>query len=100
MFDPAAMLVGSARPDIPKPVPEIVARFKVSGMFPLFARVTVCVLVCPTTMLLKFRDAGEIESPDCMPVPLSEIESGEFDASLVTVNVPLAAPRAVGANCT
>jgi hypothetical protein len=100
MLFPAVIVVGSESPDIPKPVPEIVARFNVSGMFPLFVSVTVCVLVCPTTTLLKFKDAGEIESAGCMPVPLSAIDSGEFEASLVTVSVPFAAPRAVGANCT
>jgi hypothetical protein len=48
--------------------------------------------------LLKFKDAGEIVSAGCMPVPLNETESDEFEASLVTVKVPLAAPRVVGAN--
>lgn len=100
MFDPAVILVGSDSPDIPKPVPEIVAKFSVSGIFPLFVSVTGCVLVCPTTTLLKLKDAGEIESAGCMPVPLREIDSGEFEASLVTVNVPFAAPGPVGANCT
>ena len=100
MFAPAVMFVGRDSPDIPKPVPEIVAKFTVNGMFPLFVSVTVCVLVCPTTTLLKFKDAGEIESAGCMPVPLRAIDSGEFEASLVTVNVAFAAPRTVGANCT
>src|SRR6202050_3609819 len=35
-----------------------------------------------------------------MPVPLNETETGELEASLVTVKVPLAAPRLVGANCS
>jgi hypothetical protein len=57
------------------------------------------VLVWPTTTLLKFKDAGEIVRAGCMPVPLNETETGELEASLVTVKVPLAAPRLVGANC-
>jgi hypothetical protein len=64
----------------------------------LFVNVTVCVLLCPMVMLLKFNDAGEIAIVACVPVPLSEIESGELEASLVTVRVPVAAPLEVGAN--
>jgi hypothetical protein len=66
--------------------------------FPLFVKVTVWVLVIPTGTLLKFSDAGDIVSTGCVPVPLSEIASGVFEASLVTVKVPATAPAAVGAN--
>jgi hypothetical protein len=41
---------------------------------------------------------GEIAKPVCVPVPLSEIINGEFEASLITVKLPVAAPAAVGAN--
>ncbi|MDR3721956.1 MAG: hypothetical protein P4L00_10180 [Candidatus Acidoferrales bacterium] len=98
MFWPAAIVLGRARPLIPKPGPEIVARFKTRLEFPLFVKVMFCVLLCPTGTLLKFNDAGEIVSPGCVPVPLSEIASCEFEASLITVTVPVAAPAAVGAN--
>lgn len=97
---PAPIVFGSERPLIPKPVPEIVARFRTKLAFPLFVNVTLCVPVCPTVTLLKFNDAGEIVSPGCMPVPLREIVSGEFEASLVTVRSPVAAPSDGGANRT
>jgi hypothetical protein len=48
--------------------------------------------------LLKFNDVGAIVSTGCVPVPLSEIASGEFEASLVIVKVPVTAPAAVGAS--
>ena len=51
------------------------------------------------TIPLGINDAGDIVSAGSMPVPFSEIAVGELDASLVTVNVPLAEPMAVGANC-
>ena len=90
--------MGSDRPLIPNPAPVSVARFTFRSELPLFPNVTVCVLVVPTGMLLKFNDAGEIVSTGCMPVPFSEIASGVFAASLVTVNVPVTAPVVVGAN--
>jgi hypothetical protein len=58
------------------------------------------VLVCPTGMLLKFNEVGEIARMGCVPVPISEIVVGEFDASLVTVRVPVAGVMDVGANWT
>ncbi len=66
--------------------------------FPLFVNVTVCVLLVPMVMLLKVSDAGEIAMVGCVPVPLSEIESGELEASLVTIRVPVVVPLPVGAN--
>lgn len=48
--------------------------------------------------LLKFNEAGEIAIVACVPVPLSEIESGELEASLMTTKVPVVAPLEVGAN--
>jgi hypothetical protein len=98
MFWPAVIVFGSPSELMVNPVPEIVARLMTRFEFPLFVRVTVCVLVWPTGTLLKFRDAGEIINAGPVPVPLSEIERGEFDASLVTVRVPVTAPTAVGAN--
>lgn len=98
-FAPGESVFGRARPVIPKPVPESVARLIVRLAFPLLLSVTFCVLVCPTVTLLKFKDAGDIVSAGSMPVPLNEMAVGEFEASLVTVNAPLAAPMAVGANC-
>ena len=81
-----------------KPVPEIVAAVTIRFAFPLFVNVMVCELLCPIVMLLKVNDAGEIAMVGCMPVPLSEMESGELEASLVTVRLPVVAPLKVGAN--
>jgi hypothetical protein len=102
MFCPAAIVFGSESPVIPKPVPVSVARFSTRFEFPVFPRVTVCVLMVPTGTLLKLRDEGLTESTGSVPVPLNEIASGELDALLVTVSVPVAAAAAVGANwiCT
>lgn len=95
---PAERVFGSARPDIPNAVPVTVARLMTTFEFPVFVSVTFCELLCPTVMLPKLREAGEIERPACAPVPLNEIARGEFDASLVTAIVPLVAPDTVGAN--
>jgi hypothetical protein len=93
-------VLGNESPLIVKPVPEIVARLITRFAFPLLVSVTLCVLVCPTGTLLKFNDVGEIASTGCMPVPASAIATGEFDASLVTVRVPVAGVVDAGANWT
>ncbi len=69
-------------------------------VLPVLVSVTACVLLWPTVTFEKFSVEGEIESPDWVPVAVSEIISGEFEASLITVIEPLIAPAAVGANCT
>lgn len=66
----------------------------------MFVMVTFWLLVCPTGMLLKFSEAGDNAMMASVPVPLSEMARGEFEASLVTVKVPLAVLSDVGANCT
>jgi hypothetical protein len=97
-FWPAAMVFVGVNPLIPKPGPEITAAVMTRLAFPLFVNVTVCVLLAPMVMLLKASDAGEIAIVACVPVPLSEIESGELEASLVTTRLPVTAPLEVGAN--
>jgi hypothetical protein len=64
-----------------------------------FVIVIFCELLPPTLTLPKLKDNGATERPGCVPMPVSETASGEFEASLVTVNVPFAAPVACGANC-
>jgi hypothetical protein len=96
----AVRVFGSESPLIVKPAPEIVARLMTRFTFPLLVSVTLWVLVCPTGMLLKFNEVGEIARMGCVPVPISEIVVGEFDASLVTVRVPVAGVMDVGANWT
>jgi hypothetical protein len=95
---PPEIVFGSESPEIPNPLPATVARLITTFVLPVFVSVTFCVLVCPTVTFEKFSVEGEIDSPDCVPVPLSETISGEFDASLITVSAPLTAPAAVGAN--
>jgi hypothetical protein len=98
VFWPAGIVFDNVSPLIPNPVPETVAAVTTRFVLPVFVNVTVCALVCPMTMLLKFNDAGEIAIVACVPVPLSAIESGELGASLVTRRLPVAVPLAVGAN--
>ena len=91
-----AGIVGS--PLIAKPGPETVARVTIRLEVPLFVSVTLCVLVCPNGTLLKFSDTGKIVRLACVPVPLSEIVSVEFEASLVTVRLAVVSTADVGAN--
>jgi hypothetical protein len=63
-----------------------------------FVTVRFCEALPPTFTLPKLNDNGATVKPGCIPVPVSETEAGEFDASLVTENVPLAAPVDCGAN--
>ena len=95
---PAPSVIGVVIPLIPKPVPEIWARLIVRFVFPLFVSFTLCVLLWPTVTFPKPTDAGDIARPACVPVPVSEIERGELEASLVTVKVPLTADADCGAN--
>ena len=48
----------------------------------------------------KLTLAGTIEIWGCVPTPLSEIESGEFAAVLITDALPVAFPANVGLNVT
>ena len=57
----------------------------------------------PTVTLAKFKLVGEMArssgAEDETPVPVSVTVAGEFSAVLVTVNLPVTAPAAVGLNC-
>jgi len=95
---PAGRVVGKARPAIPNALPDTLAMLMTTFEFPVFVNLTFCEAVWPTVMLPKFKVAGDTDRPACAPVPLSEIVSGELEASLTTVRAPLVAPLAVGAN--
>ena len=95
---PAWSVEGSARPLIPKPPPETCARFTIRSTFPLFVSFSVCVLLCPTFTLPKDMLEGDIVKPACVPVPVNEMLSGEFVASLTIEKVPLSTPAEVGAS--
>ena len=73
----------------------------VSGAEPQLVRVIVCAaLVVPTFWPPKFRAEGARHAAGAIPVPLKLASCGLFEALLVTVNVPVRAPLAVGANAT
>jgi len=99
---PAFSVVGRERLVVANPAPVSFAAVSVRLAFPLFVSVTLCVLVWPTTILLKLRDTGEIDSAACVAMPATETVSGAFGALLITLRLPDAAPTAWGANwiCT
>ena len=95
---PAGSVVGSASPAIPKAFPDTLAILMTTLEFPVLVNLTLCEALWPTVMLPKFNVAGETDRPAWAPVPVREIASGELEASLITVIVPLVAPETVGAN--
>jgi len=95
---PAPSVIGVVNPLMPKPDPETCARLMARFTFPLFVSFTLWVLVWPTVTLPRLIDAGEVVKFGCVPVPVIEIVSGELDASLTTVRVPVSTPVASGAN--
>jgi hypothetical protein len=95
---PFDSVTGSEIPLMVKPVPVNVARLTTVFTFPVLVNVTVCEALWPTVTFPKFSDAGETESPGCVPLPLREIVAGEFDASLTTVRLPFTAPEVGGPN--
>lgn len=64
----------------------------------MFVNVKVCDFVCPSTTLPKAKLEGVMLSPGCAPVPVREIVTGEWKASVLIVIVPDTLPAAVGAN--
>lgn len=98
---PAFRLAGADHPLSVNPVPEMECAEIETAEVPVFVNVTDTGAVEPTATLPKLSLAGLADSPPlAIPVPLSEIANGEFEASLVMVKVPVAAPVALGANWT
>lgn len=95
---PPVRVFGKESPLMPKPLPATVARLMTIFVVPVLVNSTFWLPVWPTTTLPNVSARGEIARPVCVPVPLSEIIRGEFEASLITVRLPVAAPAAVGAN--
>jgi hypothetical protein len=95
---PAVKVVGRESPLIPKPVPATVARLIVRLELPLFISLTLWVPLCPTTTFPNVKADGVIAKPVCVAVPVMEITSGELEASLTIVKLPVTAPADVGAN--
>jgi hypothetical protein len=95
---PAGMVVAVERPVILNPAPGGVTCENVRVELPPFWRVMVCELLVPFTTVPKLTLAGVAEICAWVPVPESGIVSGEFEALLVTVRVPVTAPSDFGAN--
>ena len=90
------------KPLKPKPEPVAVTPVMFTTAFPELVTVTFCEALLPTAMFPKGTFVGLIVKPgcDCVAVPLSGIASGEPGALLTIETLPVAAPAAVGANCT
>jgi hypothetical protein len=95
---PAAMFTGAAIPEVLKPAPATVTEAIVTVALPPFVSVTVCELLVPVVTLPNAALVGVAANCGCVPVPLSVIVVGEFDALLTIEMLPLTLPAAVGAN--
>lgn len=95
---PPVKVFGRESPLMPNPVPVTVATLMTTLVVPVLVSSMDWVLLCPTTTFPKVTAEGEMLRPVCVPVPLSETVSGELDASLITVRLPVIAPAVVGAN--
>jgi hypothetical protein len=97
---PAAIVWPAVRPFIPKPVPEALAAEIVISEVPVFVSLIDWLAFWLTLTLPKLTDTGDIASTGWVPVPVSDTVSGEFDASLTTVIVPVIVPVDWGTNWT
>jgi hypothetical protein len=95
---PAGMVVAVERPDMLNPAPGGVTCENVRVELPPFCSVMVCELLFPFTTVPKLTLAGVAEIIACMPVPDRGIVSGELEALLVTVKIPVTALSDKGAN--
>src|SRR5947208_964471 len=95
---PTFIVVGSDKPVMLKPVPEVAACEIVTLAVPELVRVIVCDALLPTRMPPKLTLAGAAETRPWVPVPARGIASVGFDALLVTVTFPAELPVPVGAN--
>lgn len=102
MLPPAFTVVGPFKPLRLNPAPEAVAREMVTLALPGFERVTVCEVLPLTATLPNAIVPGLAANCPCVPAPVNDTETGEFEASLVTDKLPLAVPADFGANwiCT
>src|SRR5712692_6052894 len=93
---PAAIVCGTLRPVMLKPVPVTVACEIVALAVPVFFKVIVCEALFPVMTLPKLALDGVAESCACTPVPLRARVRGEPGALLVMETLPLALPVAAG----
>jgi hypothetical protein len=80
------------------PPPVTVAPLTTRLVLSLFVSLTVCVLLWPIVTFPKLMEDGVIVSPGGVPTSLRGTISGEFEASLTTDKLPVAAPADCGAN--
>jgi hypothetical protein len=97
---PAAITVGTVKPSILKPVPEMLAREIAMPIVPVLLSRMVCESLSPVTTLPKLAIDGVAESAPATPVPDKPIVNLLFDASLVITRLPTAAPKVIGAKWT
>jgi hypothetical protein len=100
---PAAIATGNVRPVTLNPDPVTFAAETVTEPVPVLVRVTVCVVLNPTTTLPKetlVGDALNEKVAAVVAVPDKVTAGAVFDALLLAVNVPEKVPAAVGANVT
>ena len=101
LLAPAASVTGSVRPFMLKAAPETVAWLMVRLEPPELVSVSCNVLLLPVCTEPKLRDGLPAASvPGVAPVPERATVNGDPEASLAMLNVPLAAPLAVGLNTT
>lgn len=95
---PALIVAGIGGPLTVIPDPLAVAADTEIIPVPEFVNVRLFEALPPTLTLPKFIDAGDAVRPGVVPVPVNDMLAGEFEASLASENVPVAAPAACGAN--
>jgi len=81
-----------------KPVPVMLLAVMETAAVPGFVTVIPIDALAPIGKLPKLALEGLALSAPPAPVPLREIPSGEFDASLMTVSVAVSLPSPSGAN--
>ncbi len=99
---PAAIVFGVEKPLMLNPVPDATTWDTVALALPVFVKVIVCGLLLPTCTLPKFTLPGFAVNVELVETPLPSIDNtcGDPGALSVNVTLPVAAPAAVGANCT
>lgn len=101
LLAPAAKVNGTVTPLTLYPVPVAEACETVTVDPPELVIVSESVLFWPTFTLPKLNgEVVAVSDPTATAVPDNETVSEGFDASLVTVNVPVGVPAVVGANTT
>ncbi len=97
---PAAIVCGTLRPVMLKPVPVTVACEIVALAVPVLFKVIVCEALFPVMTLPKAALDGVAESCGWTPVALSAMVAGELVALLATDTLPVTLPATAGANAT